>query len=151
MENTQYATVNPYDTGLDVTGHSLDDLWPVVDPQFRPFGAKVLVQLRRVMLVSKGGIALVDSTGDAEAWNMQVGKIIAMGPLAFKNRKTFEDWPEGAWAKQGDYVRFPRWGGDRLSIDLKDGNKPVVILILNDSDLWGAYEGDPRQIRAFIE
>jgi hypothetical protein len=27
----------------------------------------------------------------------------------------------------------------------------VVVLILNDHDLLGAYEGDPRDVRAFIQ
>lgn len=144
-------SVNPYSTGLDVSGRSLEELFPSVDPEFRPFGSKLLIQLRRVLLTSKGGIHLVEETGDTEAWNMQVGKIIAMGPLAFKNRKSADVWPEGMWAQVGDFVRFPRWGGDRLSLDLKDGNKPVVILILNDSDLLGAYTGDPCEVRAYLE
>jgi co-chaperonin GroES (HSP10) len=144
-------TVSPYSTGLDVKGRSLDELFPVVDPQFKPFGSRVLIQLRRVILTSRGGIQLLEQTGDTEAWNMQVGKIIAMGPLAFKNRKTADEWPEGMWAGVGDYVRFPRWGGDRLSINLEDGHKPVVVLILNDHDLLGAYEGDPRDVRAYLE
>lgn len=144
-------TVNPYSTGLDVSGRSMEELFPPVDPQFRPFGAKILIQLRRVLLTSKGGIQLVETTGDTEAWNMQVGKIIAMGPLAFKNRKTAEEWPEGMWASVGDFVRFPRWGGDRLSIQPDDKGKPVVVLILNDSDLMGAYTGDPRDVKAYLE
>lgn len=155
METTQSAgvipTVNPYSTGLDVSGRSFDELFPEVDPQFRPFGSKILVQLRRVILESKGGIALLEETGDTEAWNMQVGKIIAMGPLAFKNRKTFEPWPEGSWAEVGEFVRFPRWGGDRISIDLDKKGKPVVVLILNDHDLLGAYTGDPRDVKAYLE
>ena len=81
---------------------------------------------------------------------MQVGKIISMGPLAFKNRKNAEDWPEGMWAKVGDFVRFPRWGGDRITVNMKEGD-PVVILILNDHDLLGAYQGDPREVHTFIE
>ena len=144
-------TVSPYSQGIDVSGRSMEELFPEVDPQFRPFGAKVLIQLRRVVNKTKSGILLAEETQDNEAWNMQVGKIVAMGPLAFKNRKDAKEWPEGMWAKVGDYVRFPRWGGDRLSVPINDGSKPVVILILNDSDLWGAYTGDPRDVRAYID
>lgn len=144
-------TVSPYSSGLDVSGFSLEELFPAVDPQFKPYGARILIQLRRVMLLSRGGIALIEQTGDTEAWNMQVGKVIAMGPLAFKNRKTSEAWPEGMWAEVGDYVRFPRWGGDRISIQPDDKGKPVVVLICNDHDLLGAYTGDPREVKAFIE
>lgn len=149
-------TVSPYSQGIDVSGRDMSELFPEVDPQFRPYGARVLIQLRRVVNKTKSGIILAEETQDNEAWNMQVGKIIAMGPLAFKNRKDGKEWPEGMWAKVGDYVRFPRWGGDRLSIpfvgsDGKPDGKPVVILILNDSDLWGEYTGDPRDVRAYID
>lgn len=144
-------TVSPYASGIDVSGRSEEELFPKVDPQFRPFGSKVLIQLRRVLTMSKGGIQLVGETQDTEAWNMQVGKIIAVGPLAFKNRKTNEPWPEGIWANVGDYVRFPRWGGDRLSVQPDEKGLPVVILILNDHDLYGAYTGNPADVKAYLE
>lgn len=147
----QLPTVSPYSTGLDASGFSKEELFPVVDPEFRPFGSKILVQLRRVILESRGGIALIDSTGDTEAWNMQVGKVIAVGPLAFKNRKTFAEWPEGTWCEVGDFVRFPRWGGDRITVQPDAKGKPVVVLIMNDSDLLGAYTGDPCKVRAYLE
>jgi co-chaperonin GroES (HSP10) len=145
------ATVSPYSTGLDVSDRSIEDLFPDVDPECEPLGSKVLVQLRRVLLMSRGGIQLVEETGDTEAWNIQIGKVIALGPLAFKNRKTGDPWPEGLWVKVGEYVRFPRWGGDRLTIDLEDGNKPVVILILEDYHMLVKYKGDPRKVRAYLE
>lgn len=144
-------TVNPYATGFDVSSREMEELFPEVDPQFKPFGSRVLIQLRRVLTQSKGGIQLVQDTTDTEAYNIQVGKIIAMGPLAFKNRKDGKDWPEGTWAGVDDYVRFPRWGGDRLTIPLADGGLPVTVLILNDHDLLGAYTGDPRDVKAYLE
>ena len=103
------VTVNPYATGIDASGFDMDQLWPEVDPQFKPFGARLLIQIRRVVNTTKSGIVLVTESKDTEAWNMQVGKIISMGPLAFKNRKNAEDWPEGMWAKVGDFVRFLGW------------------------------------------
>lgn len=144
-------TVNAYATGVKVGHVDLNALFPQIDPQFKPLGARILVQLRRVVTKTASGILLTDGTQQSEAWNMQVGKVIALGPLAFKNRKTAEPWPEGAWAKIGDYVRFPRWGGDRITVDLNDGEPPVVVLVLNDADLYGLYEGDPRDVRTFIE
>ncbi len=145
-------TVKPYADGQDASGTALEDSFPAVDPQFVPFGAKVLVQVRRVMRVSKGGIILAESSKETEAWNMQVGKIRAIGPLAFKDRRNGQAWPEGMWADVGDFVRFPRWGGDRLSVPLDDGRgDPVVILIMDDHQLLGKYTGDPLAVRAFIQ
>lgn len=142
--------VAPYSTGMDVTGHTVDELFPKVDPQFEPFGARVMVQLRRVVNMSKGGIALISETKATEAWNIQVAKLIKVGPLAFKNRATSEPWPEGVWADIGDFVMVPRWGGDRRSIPAEDGGEPVVVLVCNDSDLIGQYTGDPLAVKAFI-
>jgi co-chaperonin GroES (HSP10) len=146
----QVESVDPTGQGIDVSEHELEQLFPAVDPQFEPYGARVLVQLRRVVNESKGGIILSTETQRTEAWNLQVGKIIALGAAAFKNRATGECWPEGSWASVGDYVRVPRHGGDRVVTTTPKGEK-VVILILSDYDLLGKYTGDPRKVTAFIE
>lgn len=142
-------TVNPYSTGLDAGGYTLAELFPEVDPQFRPFGSRVLVQLRRVVHTTKSGIILAQETKDTEAWNIQVAKLIRLGPLAFRRRDTAEPWPEGVWAQPGDFVKVPRWGGDRWSLDQPSG-EPVAVVLFNDADLLGKYEGDPLRIRAYL-
>lgn len=143
------ATVNPYSSGIDTSEHTLEELFPQVDPEFRPFGSKVMVQLKRTVNTTKSGIVLVQDTKDTEAWNIQVGRLILVGPLAFKRRDTAEPWPEGVWAKPGDFVMVPRWGGERRSIDMPDGN-PVVVVLLNDNDLFGEFTGDPLKIKSYI-
>lgn len=146
------AIVSPYADGQDSSNYTVDEVFPKIDPQFRPFGAKILVQVRRVMRMSRGGIALVSESTTTEAWNMQVGKIIAMGPVAFKNRRDNSDWPEGKWAEVGDFVRFPRHLGDRLHVEMDDDKgDPVVILIMDDHSLLGAYTGNPMRVRTFIQ
>ena len=142
--------VNPYNRGVDVSHIPMEQLWPEVDPQFKPYGHRVMVQLRRVMQKTAGGILLPGSTQETEAWNMQVGKLIAVGPGAYKNRVTGEAWPEGGWPTEGEFVRFARWAGDRITIPMDDGGPPVVVLLMADSDLYGGYVGDPRQIKTFI-
>lgn len=145
-------TVNPYSTGFDVSDVAMNVAFPVVDPEFKPFGAKVMIQVRRVMTKTKSGIVLPGASKETEAYNMQVGKIIDCGPLAFKNRATGQEWPEGMWANIGDFVRFPRHIGDRLTVPLDDGmGEPVVILILDDHQLMGKYTGNPLKVRTYIE
>lgn len=144
--------VTPYSTGFDMSHQALEDAFPVVDPQFEPFGPKILIQVRRVLTRTKSGIFLGEADKQTEAWNTVVGKLIAAGPLAFKNRATGEPWPEGMWAQVGDFVRFPRHTGDRLSVKIDDDRgDPVVILLMDDHMLSGRYLGDPMKIRAFIE
>lgn len=147
---SEYVTVSPYSKGLDASGRTLDELFPEIDPEFKPYGHRVLLQVRRVFEKSKGGIVLAETTQETEQWNMQVAKLIAVGPLAFKRRDTGEAWPEGVWASIGDFVRIPRWGGDRWSVDMNDGGKPVTVVLLADSDLLGKHEGDPAGIKAYL-
>ncbi len=150
MENNVPATVSALGAGLDASGWTVDELFPQVDPEFRPFGALVLVQLRRVMKRTKSGLFLVQETVETEAWNIQVARVISMGKLAFRHRASGEPWPEGIWAKAGDFVLVPRWGGERRTIDAPDGQEAISIALLNDSDLKGEFTGDVTKIKAFL-
>lgn len=126
-----------------------EDAFPKVDPGVKPFGSRVLLQIRRAKTKTKGGIILAGETRDTEMWNTQVAKVIAMGPLAFHNRNTMEPWPEGAWVNLGDYVRAPKYGGDRWSVHIADGEE-ILFVIFNDLDLLGKITGDPLAMKAFL-
>jgi co-chaperonin GroES (HSP10) len=119
-----------------------------------PYGGRVLIQLRAVKeKVTSAGIILSEETRETEKWNTMIGKVIDIGALAFRNRETMEAWPEGAWAQIGDFVRVPKWGGDRWEIDFKDekGAKgKALFTFFNDHELIGKVTGDPREIKAFI-
>jgi len=133
---------------------TLEEAFPSIDPLMAPYGGRVLVQLRAVKeKVTASGIVLPEETKEAEKWNTQVGKVIAIGPLAFRKRDTMEPWPEGAWAQVGEYVRVPKWGGDRWEIDFIDANGlnvKCLFTFFNDHELIGKVTGDPRDIKAFI-
>lgn len=123
--------------------------FPAVDAGIQPFGSRVLVQIRTPKKKSDGGIIIDLGTQDTEKWNTQVGKVISVGPLAFKNRNTMEAWPEGDWCKPGEYVRVAKYGGDRWEVPM--GNKEsAMFVIFNDLDIIGRVTGDPLAIRAFI-
>ena len=142
--------INPYGAGLDVSDRALEEMFPNIDPEFQPFGHRVVVQIRRVVSKTSSGIILAKETREGEAYNGQVGKLIAAGPLAFKNRTTGEPWPEGVWAKVGDYVKVARWGGDRWTVDLNDGLEPILMVVFSDGDLIGAYTGDVLKVRSHL-
>jgi len=132
----------------------LQEAFPEVNPGATPLGSRVMVQFRSPKTKSKGGIILTDETVETEKWNTQVAKVIAVGPLAFKNRDKMSDWPEGAWAKTGEYVRVSKYGGDRFEVEVpgtKEGDKKVAVFsIFNDLDLIAKVEGDPLAMKAFI-
>lgn len=145
----QLPGVSPYSSKI-MQESTLEEAFPDnADPGFTPFGTRVVVQLRRVKNTTKSGIILTQSTKDSEAWNTQVAKLVKVGPLAFKKRDSGEDWPEGVWANVGDFVRVPRWGGDRWSVEADDGGE-VAFLTLNDHELIGRVDGDPLKVRAYV-
>lgn len=129
--------------------NALEEAFPVANAGIQPFGSRVLVQIRTARKVSKGGIILDFGTQDTEKWNTQVAKVIALGPLAFKNRTTMEPWPEGSWCKEGDFVRVPKYGGDRWEVPISKDDSALYV-IFNDLDIVGAVTGDPLAIKAFI-
>ncbi len=128
----------------------LDEAFPACDPGVQPFGSRVLVQIRTPKRKTAGGIILTSETRETDAWNTQIAKVIAMGELAFRNRTTMERWPEGNWCEVGDFVRVPKYGGDRWTVKTTDGEDEALLVIFNDLDLTGKVTGDPLAMRAFI-
>lgn len=124
---------------------SIDEAFPPAPPPLEPFGGRVLVQLMRTPNKTHSGIVLVEDTKDTVKWNTQAAKVVAVGPLAFKDRRTSEPWPEGSWAQVGDYVRVPRWDGDRTEVKVKGSDDPIVFILFNDTQLLGRIIGDPRE------
>ena len=132
---------------------TLDQAFPPIDSGCAPLGGRVLVQFKQTpKKTTASGIILVEETKETEKWNTQVAKVIAVGPLAFKKRESMEPWPEGSWAEVGDYVRVPKWGGDRWEVPLTedpDGEK-ALFSIFNDHELISKVTGDPLKMRAFL-
>jgi len=132
----------------------IDWAFPVVDPGAKPLGGRILVQLRRTKKkATSAGIILVEETKETEKWNNMVAKVLMIGPLAFKNRDTMQSWPEGSWVEVGDYIRVPKWGGDRWEVkvpgedDLED---PALFMVLNDHEIIAILTGDPLAMKAFL-
>ena len=139
--------------GSQGTPNAEDLAWafPDVNPGQRPFGGRVIVQLRRIKKKS-GMIIIVDETKENEKWNNMIGKVVSIGPLAFKNRDTMASWPEGSWANVGDFVRVPRWGGDRWErpVPNEDGKDPVLFMTINDHELIAKVTDDPLSFKAYV-
>lgn len=127
----------------------MKEAFPAAEAGIRPFGSRVLVQIRTPKKKSSGGIILNTDTQDTEKWNTQVAKVISLGPLAFKNRNTMESWPEGAWCQEGEFVRVAKYGGDRWEVSLPEGESALFV-IFNDLDILGQVIGDPLAVKAFI-
>jgi co-chaperonin GroES (HSP10) len=132
---------------------ALQEAFPAVDAGAVPVGGRVLVQWRQAKkTVTSSGIVLVEETKETEKWNNQVAKVISIGPLAFKKRDSLEPWPEGNWIEVGDYVRMPKWGGDRWEVVYGDKALGEVALfsIFNDHEVIAKVTGDPLEVKAFL-
>lgn len=142
------------DSKLDASYEAaLQEAFPAVDPGAVPVGGRILVQWRQTRkTVTSSGIVLVEETKETEKWNNQVAKVISLGPLAFKKRDTLEPWPEGNWVNVGDYVRMPKWGGDRWEVpygDVKLG-ETALFSIFNDHEVISKVTSDPLKVKAFL-
>lgn len=129
---------------------SIEEAFPNVDPDVEPLGARVLIQLRRIPKKTRSGIVLVEETTDTVKWNNQIARVCKLGPLAFRNRQTMEPWAEGVWVKPGDFVRVPRWNGDRIEVRVKNEEDPIVFVVFNDHELITKINGDPLRLKTYI-
>lgn len=128
---------------------SLEEAFPNVDPNYRPFGSRVLVQIRTPKKVSKGGIALIHETQDTEMWNTQVAKVISLGSVAYRDRDTLAPWPEGDWVTPGMYIRCPMYGGDRWFIPVPGKTDYAHFAAFKDLEMGGEVP-DPLSVVAFV-
>jgi co-chaperonin GroES (HSP10) len=139
-----------------VAFNEADVAWafPSVDPGAKPLGGRILVQLRRSkQKTTSAGIILVEETKETEKWQNMVAKVIEIGPLAFKHRDTMLPWPEGSWIEVGEYIRVPKWGGDRWEVPVPgadDHEDPALFMVLNDHEVIAKLTGNPLAMKAFI-
>ena len=142
------------ETGMAPDGAELAWAFPSVDPGAKPLGGRILVQLRRAKKkATKSGIILVAETKETEKWQNMVAKVIEIGPRAFRKRDTMEPWPEGSWCQAGDYIRVPKWGGDRWEVNVPGEDAledPALFMILNDHEVIAKVTSNPLEMKAFL-
>jgi len=91
-----------------------------------PTGWRLLILPYRGKGKTDGGIYLPDKVVEEQTVSTQVGYVLKVGPLAYKDTEKF---PNGAWCEQGNWVMFARYAGSRFKID---GGE---VRILNDDEI----------------
>lgn len=133
---------------------TIDDAFPAVDPGMVPLGSLVLVQIRLMPLRTPGGLVITDDERATQHDNEQVTRVIAVGPLAFRDRGTMKLWPEGAWCAPGDFVRVPKYQGDYFQVDIVRGDPGVAdkvrFALYKDLAITAKYTADPLTVRTFL-
>ncbi len=79
-----------------------------------PTGWRLLVMPFKVKEETKGGIIIAQETLDRARVATQVGYVLKMGDLCYKDD---EKYPTGPWCKEKDWVIFARYAGSRMEID----------------------------------
>ena len=130
-----------------------EECFPIIDHGVEVAGDRVLVQLRRQKVKSKGGIILVEETQQTLKFNETVAKVVEIGPLAYKSPETLEPWIEGPWCKVGDLVRTIKYGGDRFVVDPSDGGGPVVFITLQAREVISRIKSFEyaQKMKAFVD
>ena len=85
---------------------------------------------------TKGGIIIAQETLDRARVATQVGYVLKMGDLCYKDEEKFSTGP---WCKEKDWVIFARYAGSRMEID---GGE---IRMLNDDEVLGTIS-NPEDI-----
>ena len=85
---------------------------------------------------TEGGIIIAQESLDKARVATQVGYVLKMGDLCYKDE---EKYPTGPWCKEKQWVVFARYAGSRMQID---GGE---IRMLNDDEILGTIE-DPEDL-----
>jgi co-chaperonin GroES (HSP10) len=125
-----------------IPASTLQDAFPEVSPGVYPMGARVLVQLRTVREKTASGIVLVEDTKVFNKSTTQMAKVVWLGPIAYRNRDNGNQWPEGVWCRPGEYVRIPKFGGDRFERKIPGTEDTAVFCIFSDHEIIAKVDPD---------
>lgn len=103
----------------------------------KPLYWRALVMPIRPKRVSKGGIHLPQEALEAQTYLNYVGKVVALGALAYKHAR-FEG--AGELPKVGDYVIYGRYAGQPLTY------KGYKFLFINEDEMLGTCP-DPEGLQ----
>ena len=104
-----------------------------------PTGWRLLILPYRGKGKTDGGIYLPDKVVEEQTVSTQVGYVLKVGDMAYKDPDKF---PVGPWCEQGDWVMFARYAGSRFKID---GGE---VRILNDDEILAKIQ-EPEDILHF--
>ena len=111
----------------------------LIDRMPQPTGWRILILPYKGKAKTESGIFLPDEVQDKKQISTQVGYVLRVGPLAYKDTEKF---PSGAWCQEKQWVMFARYAGSRFQID---GGE---VRILNDDEILATIS-DPEDIISF--
>jgi chaperonin GroES len=142
LESVSEGVANLTEAYKDVTDKVLDPEsigGSLLERMPSPTGWRLLILPYRGKGKTDGGIYLPDTVVNEQTVSTQVGYVLKVGELAYKDEEKF---PAGPWCEQGDWVMFARYAGSRFKID---GGE---VRILNDDEILARIQ-EPEDILHF--
>lgn len=108
----------------------------------------VLIETRKAEKTTKGGIVLPDDVEEADNLLTQVGRVVGMGPMAFKTKTPgghdysihVDDVKEGAWVTISRKIGIP--------IKTRDGR---TFHLCNDYEILAVLtEDEAQEIKGYV-
>lgn len=163
-DELRYADPPAIQSVRDLLGESYTDeiewAFPDVAPAIYPCGMFILVQLsfpkkrKLVPGTGKNGIPpkyilFPDEAVTSQQARSQTALVRALGPVAYRNRETMREWPEGSWCRPGKFIRTPMYGGDRIAVAVpgRDPSDEALFVLFRDQDCLSVITGDPLSIK----
>ena len=149
MTQITKAKLKPY-SPVKFKGETIESAFPAVDPGVKPYGSRILVQLKLAAMETESGLLVGDGATQTEHDNTKVARVIAIGPVAFRNRETLQPWPEGDWCKVGTFVRIPLHTNSQNAWTVPYEKTRVSFALIDDLQLLGE-QPDPFYIKAWLD
>lgn len=169
MVNFQYPEIPWHELG-ELTDKQKEEIaWAFpshVNPGIYPTGDFLLIQYQRAA-DKVGAVYLPQQGKEILKANIVVARVLALGPLAYRNKvpnldkngeilrnpdgsAVFEEWPEGAHVRPGQFVRALKMAPDRWGVaDPLDKHNMVGFGICRESDVIGVVIGNPMSVNKF--
>jgi co-chaperonin GroES (HSP10) len=108
----------------------------LLDRMPAPTGWRILILPYQGKSKTAGGIFFPSEVQEKNNISTQVGYVLKVGPLAYRDTSKF---PSGPWCQEKQWVMFARYAGSRFQID---GGE---VRILNDDEILATIL-DPEDI-----
>ena len=136
VQNGDFMSMAGSFVGTNVMQMGSEEIRTNLEKLPNPTGWRILVMPFKVKEKTEGGIIIAQETLDRARVATQVGYVLKMGDLCYKDEEKF---PTGPWCKEKDWVIFARYAGSRMEIE---GGE---IRMLNDDEILGTID-NPEDI-----
>lgn len=111
-----------------------------------PTGWRILIEPIKVEERTRGGIVLPEQAQKAKEHLNYIGKVVAMGPLCYRDPK-FGDG--GPWCKVGDWVAYGQYAGQTVLVRNRAGDGFVPMRLCNDDEILATL-ASPESVLVYV-